>query len=374
MADNSAPPSPQAMDTLNNNTGGQTRIWCDGCYDLTHFGHANNLRQAKARCDYLIVGVHSDEEILQHKNCLPVLTSQERYDLVRGIKWVDEVVPAAPYVTSLTTLDKHDAKWCAHGNDITTTADGKDTYQLVKDAGRYLEVDRAQGVSTTDLINRILKCDSQLTPNSTAPTTGQVTSPYTGTQFIASVGRLRQFADAKEPSADARVVYVAGTFDLFHPGHLAFLRKARKLGDYLYVGLYDDATATRISEDGRAPIMNLFERLQNILGFRGVDDVVLGAPVSVSQELLSHLNVAVVCHGVTGGVVEMDPDTNEDPYQVPKDAGIFQEVDSGSRLTTGEMIRRVLKRKEEFQRRNAAKEKKEVERLQAAAEGMQAED
>lgn len=59
-----------------------------------------------------------------------------------------------------------------------------------------------------------------------------------------------------------------------------------------------------------------------------------------------------------------------------KEAGIFQEIDSGSGLTTGELIKRVLIRKEEFQRRNAAKERKEVERLKAEADadGMRAED
>ena len=43
------------------------RVWCDGCYDMVHFGHANSLRQAKAMGDYLVVGVHTDEEITQHK-------------------------------------------------------------------------------------------------------------------------------------------------------------------------------------------------------------------------------------------------------------------------------------------------------------------
>ena len=45
----------------------QVRVWCDGCYDMVHFGHANSLRQAKAMGDYLIVGVHTDEEITLHK-------------------------------------------------------------------------------------------------------------------------------------------------------------------------------------------------------------------------------------------------------------------------------------------------------------------
>lgn len=57
--------------------------------------------------------------------------------MVRGIKWVDEVVEAAPYVTTLETLDKYNCDFCVHGDDITMTADGVDTYHLVKTAGRY---------------------------------------------------------------------------------------------------------------------------------------------------------------------------------------------------------------------------------------------
>jgi hypothetical protein len=76
--------------------------------------------------------------------------------MVRAIKWVDEVVEGAPYVTTLETLDKYNCDFCAHGNDITTTAEGVDTYQEVKDAERYKEVERTQGVSTTDLVGRML--------------------------------------------------------------------------------------------------------------------------------------------------------------------------------------------------------------------------
>ena len=131
------------------------RVWCDGCYDMVHFGHANSLRQAKAMGDYLIVGVHSDAEITLHKGP-PVFREEERYRMVRAIKWVDEVSEAAPYVTTLETLDEHNVEFCVHGNDITMTADGTDTYHLVKSAGRYKECQRTQGVSTTDLVGRML--------------------------------------------------------------------------------------------------------------------------------------------------------------------------------------------------------------------------
>ncbi|XP_072259284.1 ethanolamine-phosphate cytidylyltransferase [Pyxicephalus adspersus] len=131
------------------------RVWCDGCYDMVHYGHSNQLRQARTMGDYLIVGVHTDEEISRHKGP-PVFTQEERYKMVRAIKWVDEIVPGAPYVTTLETLDKYNCDFCVHGNDITLTVDGKDTYEEVKNAGRYRECQRTQGVSTTDLVGRML--------------------------------------------------------------------------------------------------------------------------------------------------------------------------------------------------------------------------
>jgi len=46
-------------------------------FDMVHFGHANSLRQAKALGHYLVVGIHTDEEITKHKGP-PVFTEQER--------------------------------------------------------------------------------------------------------------------------------------------------------------------------------------------------------------------------------------------------------------------------------------------------------
>lgn len=55
----------------------ETRVWVDGCYDVTHFGHANMLRQAKKFGTKLIVGVHSDEDITRVKRP-PVYSHDER--------------------------------------------------------------------------------------------------------------------------------------------------------------------------------------------------------------------------------------------------------------------------------------------------------
>lgn len=55
----------------------EIRVWTDGCYDFTHFGHANILRQAKKLGTKLIVGVHSDEDIKRNKRP-PVFTQDER--------------------------------------------------------------------------------------------------------------------------------------------------------------------------------------------------------------------------------------------------------------------------------------------------------
>lgn len=62
-----------------------------GVYDLFHIGHLNLLKNAKAKCDYLIVGITTDE-LVRYKGKSPVITLAERMEIVKAIKYVDEVV------------------------------------------------------------------------------------------------------------------------------------------------------------------------------------------------------------------------------------------------------------------------------------------
>ena len=64
-----------------------------GVFDLFHIGHLNLLRNAKAECDYLIVGVLTDELVVYYKKKPPFIPFNERKDIIENIKYVDETVP-----------------------------------------------------------------------------------------------------------------------------------------------------------------------------------------------------------------------------------------------------------------------------------------
>lgn len=63
-----------------------------GVYDMFHIGHLNILKRAKEQCDYLIVGVSTDELVQHDKNKTPIIPFADRCAIVESIKYVDQVV------------------------------------------------------------------------------------------------------------------------------------------------------------------------------------------------------------------------------------------------------------------------------------------
>lgn len=400
-----------------------SRGYIDGCFDIMHSGHYNAIRQARAICDTLVVGIHSDEEIADNK-ALPVMRQNERYALLEHIKWVDEILYDVPYSPLVATLELANADFCIHGDDMPVNAQGFCAYDDMRNAGRLRIVKRTEGVSTTDLIGRLLTLarqqhgptefglDGASTPRGSGIPVGDIRrypapaptaspdpaiealirkydmapedaaklrascghmndcSPCNGeeppaesyrtnapVQLLTSTRRIADFASSRQPQDGDRVVYAGGTFDMFHVGHAQFLKDAKAQGSFLLVGIYDDAAVTR-SKGEHLPVMNLTERILNVCACKWVDEVIIGAPLEVTRDLINTWGIKVVAQGVghrrnSGG--ERHVESNF-PHELTK----CVEVESKwPELCHETIVGRIMASREAFVKRNRTRAQRE---------------
>ncbi|XP_068317803.1 ethanolamine-phosphate cytidylyltransferase-like [Pyrus communis] len=357
------------------------RVYMDGCFDMMHYGHCNALRQARAVGDQLVVGVVSDAEIIVNKGP-PVTPLNERMIMVNAVKWVDEVIPDAPYAITEEFMkklfDKYNIDYIIHGDDPCVLPDGTDAYALAKKAGRYKQIKRTEGVSSTDIVGRMLLCVRERSVNENQHHSSlqrqfshghsqkfEDRGSRSGTRvshFLPTSRRIVQFSNGKGPQSDARIVYIDGAFDLFHAGHVEILRKARELGDFLLVGIHTDQTVSA-NRGAHRPIMNLHERSLSVLACRYVDEVIIGSPWEISKDMLTTFNISLVVHGTVAENSNFEKEEGN-PYEVPISLGIFKVLDSSLDITTSTIIRRIVSNHEAYQKRNekkAASEKRYYE-------------
>ena len=89
-------------------------------------------------------------------------------------------------------------------------------------------------------------------------------------------------------------VYADMVADLFHRGHVEFLRQARALGDHLIVGVIGD---DQLAEWKRHPILNLEERVAVVAACRYVDEVIPNAPWIMNSDFIAQQHIELVVHG-----------------------------------------------------------------------------
>lgn len=389
------------------------RIWVDGCFDFAHhgmsfiissrmnqftnslLGHAGAMLQARQLGKELYVGVHSDEEILANKGPC-VMKLDERMTAVDACKWSTKAIPNAPYVTDPKVMDEYGCKYVVHGDDITTDANGEDTYQVVKDLGKFVVVKRTPNISTTDLVGRMLLMSknhhypdlnvaknwpklvndgdnldrfTRYATDETGLKPGAVVYLNTPNELKTIVEPKKEEEEANTEDEDSKYVYIDGGFDLFHPGHIEVLKlvhqRAQQLGAKVIVGIHDDLTVNKY-KGLNYPIMNIFERSLCVLQCRYVNGIVLNAPYIPTPQFLSKIgNVVKVYHGPT------DVDKSVYDEVAREKEGVFESLPKHryDHMSTEFIVDRVLQNKAVYVERQKKKGwKAEMEKVLEANE------
>lgn len=149
-------------------------------------------------------------------------------------------------------------------------------------------------------------------------------------------------AAGASPSASSGLptrVYADGVFDLFHAGHLSFLKKAREVGGAnvsLIIGVITDEAAGW----KRRPIIPHAQRLEMLRNCKLVDEVIEDPPLVLTEDFLDRYKIARVVHG--------DDDQQEEFFRVPRERKIMVYVpyarEGVMAVSTSEIIARVRER------------------------------
>lgn len=370
------------------------------------------MLQARRLGTSLLVGIHSDDAILANKGPT-VMSLPERVAAVDACRWSTRSIPSAPYVTSLAWISHYGCRDVVHGDDITSDASGEDCYRFVKDAGRFKVVKRTPGISTTDLVGRMLLCTRghfvrslkdvlegregkgdevervargnemkarirDYATDETGLANGVQVWSYTGN------GRYEKLFEPEvqtAPKPKQRLVYVDGGFDLFSPGHIAFLESVvvaeQKVAAesgwdegyasfYLVAGIHNDSVVNE-HKGLNYPIMNIFERGLCVLQCKYVNAVVFGTPYAPDTDLLVASPWATRGDTPCWDAIYHGPAGKDEAYAYAKETGVFRRVGEHAfqDVNANTIVQRIMASRALYEERQRKKgEKATVEELE----------
>ena len=124
---------------------------------MFHIGHLNILKRAKEQCDYLVVGVTTDELCMKRKNKLPIICEAERVEIVESIKYVDKVVLQYD-MDKIKPVIEHNVDAVFVGSDWKGTAAWNEyEKEFAKVGCTVVYLDHTDGISSTILRERLNK-------------------------------------------------------------------------------------------------------------------------------------------------------------------------------------------------------------------------
>lgn len=315
-------------------------------------------RTTTTTCE-LVVGIVSDAEIARCKGP-PVVPEEERVKCVKAVKWVDDVITNVPYeltpefverlfsgthfagrrfctsllfsiflsfshslyVSLFTPADEYGIDCIVHGDDPCYLPDGTDAYAIPKTLGKYREIKRTEGVSTTDLVARLLEfADLSDGGKDTTKSSSDGNSKRHESRFCTTASRIAQFAakvsysktskihtedkqrkrkgkEEKRKNGNAKdndtCCYVVGAFDVFNAGHVELLEECSVAADKVICAVIADEYLTSDQTNQPPPMLNQSERAMSAIACRHCDDVVVGAPARITDDICKTFNVTAV--------------------------------------------------------------------------------
>ncbi len=126
-----------------------------GVYDMFHIGHLNILKRAKEQCEYLIVGVTTDELCVTRKNKKPIVCEVDRVAIVKAIRYVDQVVLQED-MDKFAAVKKHNADAVFVGSDWKGTPSWNEYEKQFAEIGcTVVYLDHTDGISSTILREKL---------------------------------------------------------------------------------------------------------------------------------------------------------------------------------------------------------------------------
>jgi len=133
-----------------------TRVYCSMVCDLFHMGHVQFLQKVRETIpnSFVIVGLLGDDGAKEYKRT-PICSLQERKIVVSACRFVDQVIAPAPLWLTEQFLSDNQIDLLAHGSDWSEKLDK--VYSPATDRNIVIKIPYTEGISTTMLINRVIK-------------------------------------------------------------------------------------------------------------------------------------------------------------------------------------------------------------------------
>jgi len=225
---------------------------------MFHIGHLNILKRAKEQCDYLIVGVSTDDLVEHDKNKTPIIPFENRCAIVEAIRYVDKVVPQKDK-NKLGAWEKYQFNKMFVGSDWEGTPQWNAfEKQLAPHEVEIVYLPHTDGISSTILRE---------------------------TLGLSKTGGSRN---------DISIGYTTGVYDMFHIGHLNIIRRSKQECDYLIVGVSTDECVEGYKH--HTPVVPYAERAAIVAAIKYVDEVVPQITMD-KTEYLKHRHFDVMFHG-----------------------------------------------------------------------------